>query len=496
MKRVLLSSLALLCTFLSFSQLQEDFDPAPSGWILSQGANFQTVTANGGIITPGAGNKLVQIGTPIVNKTSNTFEVCFNASAYTSNLNSKVNFPCDTYVDVVFVKSTVTSADDAELTANVIARMDNFLLPEAGGNACYSFTFPAAVTDPSFKVFLSFHAECNQGGIKYLIDDLDVSGVNLACGKTNCAPGASSDLFKRPQFELSFNAVLYGSPIDASFPAAPSGYVTDGTGTDGDQSDNYSHLKWSLVTAPSNGTVVINADGTATITRNSISVNTLTFSYMVCDDGEDDDFQTTADNMCSNVATVTATWIPTSILPVTYTSFTAARNRSNVSLKWETATEINNAGFEVFRNVDNAGFQKIGFVKTKATDGNSNTRISYEFTDVNSSKGVTLYQLRQTDNQGKFRLSEIRSVRAEGTSFSVTVFPTPSTTGNVSVAVSGLQLYDVYVTDMNGRVIKEYKRPSTDNVKISNLQSGIYVIKVVDLKTGEQSSEKIIVNKR
>jgi hypothetical protein len=49
---------------------------------------------------------------------------------------------------------------------------------------------------------------------------------------------------------------------------------------------------------------------------------------------------------------------------------------------------------------------------------------------------------------------------------------------------------------MSGRIIKEYKRPATDNVKISNLQSGMYVIKVVDLKTGEQSSEKIIVNKR
>ena len=49
---------------------------------------------------------------------------------------------------------------------------------------------------------------------------------------------------------------------------------------------------------------------------------------------------------------------------------------------------------------------------------------------------------------------------------------------------------------MNGRVIKEYKRPATDNVKVSNLQSGMYIIKVVDLKTGEQTSEKIIVNKR
>ena len=487
----------MLCSFLSFSQLQEDFDPAPLGWTLSQGANFQQILTNGSVVTPATnGNNPAQLGTPALYKTSGIFEVCLNVSAYTSNLNNKVNFPCNTYMDVLFVKSTVTNDADALVSSNILARMNNFLLPEAGGNGCFSFTFPAAVTDPSFKVFLVFHADCNQPGIKYVIDDLDISGVNLVCEKTNCAPGASGDVFKRPQHELSFNAVLYGSPLDASFPAAATNYAVDQTGTDGDQGDNYTHLRWSLVNAPSNGTVVLNNDGTVTITRNSISITSLTFSYMVCDDGTDDDFSTTADNLCSNVATVTATWLPSSILPVKLTSFTASRNRNNVSLRWETATEANNAGFEVYRNVGNAGFQKIGFVATKAADGNSSMKINYEFTDNNSSKGVTLYQLKQVDRQGKFSVSEIKSVRGEGAASSVTVYPTPSITGNVSVSVSGLQQYDVYVSDMNGRVIKEYKRPATDNVKVSNLQSGIYIIKVVDLRTGEQTSQKIIVNRR
>jgi hypothetical protein len=497
MKQVLLTSAILLCALLGFSQLQEHFDPAPTGWILSQGANFQTVGGNGGVVTPGVGgNNPAQVGTPAVNKTSNTFEVCFSVTAYTSNLNTAISFPCNTYVDVLFVKSTVTNATDAALPANILARVDNYLLPTAGGSTCFNFSFPAAVTDPTFKVFLSFHADCAQGGIKYLIDDVTISGANLICGGVNCPPGGISDNFSRPIEELSFNAVLYGAPIDPSYPAPPAGYLADATGTDGDQNDNYTHLKWSLVSGPANGTAVVNADGTVTITRNSVAVASVTFTYMVCDDGPDNDALTTGDNMCSSPVTVTATWPPGRLLPVTLSSFTASRNRNNVQLKWETATEINNAGFEVYRNVDNAGFKKIGYVETKAVDGNSNLKMSYEFTDVNASKGVTLYQLRQMDRQGKFSVSEIKSVRGEGATFSVTAFPIPSTTGNLSVSVSGLQSYDVYVTDMNGRIIKEYKRPSTDNVKISNLQSGMYIVKVVDLKTGEQSSEKIIVNRR
>jgi hypothetical protein len=497
MKQVVLTCTALLCAFLSFSQLQEDFDPAPTGWLLSQGANFQTVNTNGAVVTPGVGgNNPATIGTPAVNKTSNTFEVCFSVTAFSSNLNAPMSFPCNTYVDVLFVKSSVTSASDATLPANILARVDNYLLPTTGGNTCFSFSFPAGVTDPTFKVFLSFHANCNQGGIKYVIDNISISGANLICGGTNCAPGASGDVFNRPLEELSFNAVLYGSPIDISYPAAPAGYAVDATGTDGDQNDSYPHLKWTLVSGPSNGTVVVNADGTATITRNSVTVTSLSFTYVVCDDGADNNFLTTADNMCSSPVTVTATWPGGRLLPVKLTSFTASRNRNNVSLKWETATETNNAGFEVYRSIDNAGFQKIGYVATKATDGTSNAKLNYEFTDNNGSKGVTLYQLKQVDRQGKFSVSEIKSVRGEGASFSVTVYPTPSITGNVSVSVSGLQQYDVYVSDMNGRVLKEYKRPATDNVKISNLQSGMYIIKVVDLKTGEQTSEKIIVNRR
>jgi hypothetical protein len=74
MKRVLLASAALLCSSLSFSQLQQDFDPAPTGWTLSQGANFQQILANGSVVTPSNnGNNPSQAGTPVLYKTSGTF---------------------------------------------------------------------------------------------------------------------------------------------------------------------------------------------------------------------------------------------------------------------------------------------------------------------------------------------------------------------------------------------------------------------------------------
>jgi hypothetical protein len=496
MKKALLFSMAMLCACLTFAQLQEDFDPAPSGWFLSQGAQFQTLGSNGGVITPGiGGNNPAQIGTPSVAKTSNTFEVCFGIWAYTANLNTQIPFPCNTYADVLFVKSTVTNANEANEPENILARVDNHLLPTAGGNTCFNFTFPSTVTDANFKVFISFQPGCNQGGIKYFIDNVKISGVDLICGGTNCPPGASDDVFNRFQGELSFNAVLYGAPIDVSFPAPAPGCAVDATGTDGDQNDTYSHLRWSIVTPPANGTVTISPTGVATITRNSTTVTQITFTYVVCDDGPDDDCNTTADNMCSTPATVTANW-PASTLPVTISSFNAARSKNGVTLKWETATEANNTGFEILRNMDNGGYQKIGFVASKASGGSSNTRLNYEFNDVNLSKGVSLYRLKQVDMDGNMQLSEIRSVRGDGAASSITVYPTPSTTGNVTVSVSGLQSYKLSLVDMSGRIIRSVDGNGSNDVKLTNLQSGLYLVKIIDVKTGEQSSEKIVVNKK
>jgi hypothetical protein len=222
----------------------------------------------------------------------------------------------------------------------------------------------------------------------------------------------------------------------------------------------------------------------------------MSFTYQVCDDGPDNNFLTAGDNMCSNVATVTVTWPVGNIMPVTLSSFTASRNKSTATLKWETATESNNTGFEILRSTGSGTFNKIGFVATKAHAGSSNVKLSYEFTDGNPGKGVTLYRLRQVDADGRSMFSEIRSVKGEGLQGTVTVFPTPSTTGDISVSVTGLQSYDLYVTDMTGRIIREFKRNPTDYTRITNLQSGMYMLKIVDLKTGDQTTEKILVNRR
>jgi hypothetical protein len=111
MKRYLLFAVFAAATAMAQAQLEEDFTPNPTGWILSSGAGFSNINGNDVVITPGVGgNNPANIGTPVVNKTSNTGKVCFDIRAIDASGNSSTKpFPTTTYADILFVKSSVNS---------------------------------------------------------------------------------------------------------------------------------------------------------------------------------------------------------------------------------------------------------------------------------------------------------------------------------------------------------------------------------------------------
>lgn len=489
MKRCLLFILLATITSITQAQLEEDFDPVPTGWITSQGAKITTKNGSNVIETPGVGgNNPAYIGTPAVNKTSNTVKVCFSIWAYSTNGTGPLPFPCNTYADILFVNSAANSSKDAENPANIYASQSNYLLPTNGGITCFQFTFPNVVTASSFKVFISFKTDCNQGGINYVIDNISISGVALVCGGTNCAPVALNDIFNRVNgIETSFSGALYGSNINY-----PSGFTVDAGGTDNDQNDAYANLQWSALTQPVNGSVVVNSNGTFTVTRNSTSITQLTFTYQLTDDGPDDNFLTTADNMTDN-ATVTINWPPAGSLPVTFTSFTGNRNGSNVTLQWATSMESNNTGFEVQRSTGNGAYEKVGFVVTKALDGNSSLPLTYQFAETNAAKGNTWYRIVQIDKDGVRKMTPVRGIRGMEEISKLTVYPNPGTASNMNVLFGSSALRDIKIIDLNGKTMKQWNNHHEDNMSITGLHTGIYMLIVTNKDTNERLSQKIMV---
>jgi hypothetical protein len=183
-------------------------------------------------------------------------------------------------------------------------------------------------------------------------------------------------------------------------------------------------------------------------------------------------------------------------LPVSFKSFNANRNKSNVGLVWETSSESNNKGFQVQRKIGGNDFETIAFVNTKANAGNSVSDLTYSYTDVNASQGVSQYRLLQVDFDGQSKHSDIRSVKGEEQSSKTIVYPNPSSNGKVNVVFEDTRsIRDIQLMDMSGRVVNQWRNQTSNNIQIDNLVPGFYNLRIVDQSTKEQSVEKIIIRK-
>ena len=91
-------------------------------------------------------------------------------------------------------------------------------------------------------------------------------------------------------------------------------------------------------------------------------------------------------------------------LPVTWYYFDGYHKNGVNILEWQTATEINNIGFDVERSLDGKTFEKIGWV---GGHGTSNQNHQYTFTDSSPKVGWNYYRLKQTDYDGRFEYSRL-----------------------------------------------------------------------------------------
>jgi hypothetical protein len=184
-------------------------------------------------------------------------------------------------------------------------------------------------------------------------------------------------------------------------------------------------------------------------------------------------------------------------LPVLLQSFTARRNRSVVDIRWVTSTEVNNRGFELQRQTGTANWETISFIPSLAAGGNSVSDLAYSYSDVNSTKAICNYRLRQVDMDGNAKYSEIRSVRGEDAISKTVIYPNPSADGKVTVVFDDAAITrDVILIDMNGRTIKQWNAVSNNNIQIENLVPGFYSLRIFVRENGTQTVEKFVVNKR
>lgn len=184
-------------------------------------------------------------------------------------------------------------------------------------------------------------------------------------------------------------------------------------------------------------------------------------------------------------------------LPVTFSSIAASRmNQNSVLVKWTTATEVNTHGFMVQRREGDHAWTQSTFIASKSVGGSSSFPISYTFTDLNSTKGLTQYRIQQFDYDGKTNYSGISVVRGEGQNAKMVVYPNPSNNGRVMVVFDEQQVTrDISLVDMHGKQVKQWRGVVDNSLQMDNLLPGMYLLKVISKETGTQTNTKIMVSK-
>ena len=176
-------------------------------------------------------------------------------------------------------------------------------------------------------------------------------------------------------------------------------------------------------------------------------------------------------------------------LPVSLTRFEAVFDNERVELSWTTASETNNAGFEIQRRAvsrdGNAQWRSVAFVEGR---GNTDAETNYSYSDdARAVRGEAVaYRLKQIDFNGTFKMSEAVQVRMPAPdNYDIASYPNPFNpvaTIEYDVPVDGHISVTVY--DAQGRqvatLVNEVQPAGRYSVAFdaTGLASGIYVYRL------------------
>jgi subtilisin family serine protease len=185
-------------------------------------------------------------------------------------------------------------------------------------------------------------------------------------------------------------------------------------------------------------------------------------------------------------------------VPVELITFTGFANKTGINLTWETASEVNNYGFEIQRSVlpETGEWQKAGFVTGHGTTTSKN---SYHFSDnYNAGLSKIYYRLKQIDFDGTAEYSNVIEVTALPAAFALEQnYPNPfnpSTAIRFSLPEDSRVKISVYniMGEKAAELLNGIHAAGYDEIMFnaSSLASGVYYyrIEAAGINTGTEFS--------
>ncbi|PWJ57091.1 putative secreted protein (Por secretion system target) [Dyadobacter jejuensis] len=199
------------------------------------------------------------------------------------------------------------------------------------------------------------------------------------------------------------------------------------------------------------------------------------------------------ENLARPFRSILVKWVQNP-LPVRLMSFDASLENKNAVLQWNSAEEVNFSHYIIEKSTDAEKWSSISMVSSNST-GN------YQFVDSNISSMTTFYyRLKMVDHDDTYSYSRIQNISFDQKGLKLILHPNPASDFIFLKDADGQTLASDKVAAlsiMNTQGAEVYKLTSpvsSDGINVTNLTSGMYVIKIT-LTDGTLSTHKLVVGR-
>jgi len=174
-------------------------------------------------------------------------------------------------------------------------------------------------------------------------------------------------------------------------------------------------------------------------------------------------------------------------LPISLLSFKGEHAGNQNILRWSTANELNNSGFEVQYSFNRHDFRKLAFVNSKATNGNSSSVLNYQYADNKAPGGNVYYRLMQIDKDGQSSYSNVILIKGEkinGLALNM-LYPNPAKNVlNLIISSPENNNINIMITDLAGKKVYQQAFSLSNggnnlDLDIARLPAGTYFLKAL-----------------
>jgi hypothetical protein len=181
-------------------------------------------------------------------------------------------------------------------------------------------------------------------------------------------------------------------------------------------------------------------------------------------------------------------------LPITLNNLRGEITGATNTVYWTTITENDNHKFVLQKSTNGNHFNAIGELLTKAINGNSNTALHYNYTDVNPVQGKQYYRLQMVDYGGRITYSPVVTVHRSASKLEIVeVRPNPTRDIFYFKLLGASSSVQITVRDLSGKpVMVQQLNTNHFSLNLTRFSNGLYIVEAIDRTTNEKAVVRVV----